>query len=492
MTDAATATSRSYRWTVYALLALSLVLLAYPVLRIPFNFEIDNNEGWDAFLQMRAIGGLSIYHFATPYFVNDYPPVSFYIVGAVAKLVGDPVIAGRIVSVLGLLIIATSCASIVRSAGASRLDATFAWATCIALFTSFGTDYVGIDDPQMLGQGIFVAILALYFRLKPSVAAGFILAALFGVAGLTKHNMLALPLLVTVDILRRWPWRPKLAYVGSGIILAGLVFGLMWVVVGEAFFHSVLAGQVFDPARGFLMTIEMLARLQAPLAAVGLSLLLGRRERPNGLIAAYLLLSLVQGAFFISGADNDVNHFFAAYAALSIGAGLAVHRLGRVLPAPAARTALALLINAGVLFNAPLAIGRMVVDVGGEMAQRERLFQQDVAYVKAAKGKVLCQSFLLCFRAGRPLFYDPHNVRMGMARGDFPNDLLTGMLDRHEIALMQVEDHRQHSPDEYPGRQAMPPFFIHFNENVFDALERDYKVARIGIMGRFYVPKTEH
>ena len=483
--------SRSYRITVYGLLALSLVLLAYPVLRIGFDFEIDNNEGWDAFLQTRAMAGLSLYNFDTSFFINDYPPLSFYIVGAIARVVGDPIIAGRVVSVAGLLAIAGACACIVRSAGVSRIDATLTWATCVALFASFGTDYVGINDPHMLGQALLLGCVALYFRVQPDVFGGVILALLMSIAVLTKHNMLVIPLLLSVDILRRWPIRAKLAYFATGICLAGLTATVAWMANGPTFFHSLLGAPIYDPARGFLMTIDMLARLQAPLAAVGLFLLLRRKERPCGLIGAYLALALLQGAVFTGGANDDINHFFEAFTALSIGAGLAVHRIGLAAPAPVARVGLALVINAGVLFYAPLAIGRFVVDIGGEMDKRERLFQDDVAFVQSVSGKVLCQSFLLCFRAGKPMFFDPHNVRMGIARGDFPTDLVTGMLDRHEIALMQVEDRREHAPDEYPGKQAMPAFFIHFNDNVFDALDRSYKVARIGLMGRFFVPKTE-
>lgn len=481
---------RSYRLTVIGLLALSLVLLAYPVARVGFDFEIDNNEGWDAFLQTRAMAGQSLYAFATRFFVNDYPPLSFYIVGSVAQLVGDPVIAGRIVSVIALAAMALACASIVRRAGASRLDATLAFATCVALFTSFGTDYVGINDPHLLGQALFLGCFALYLRIPPGAGFGVGLGVLFAVSVLTKHNMLVIPLLVSVDILRRWPMRAKIAYLATGFVLAGLAAGVISLVIGNAFFHSLFSGRIYDPARGFLMTIDMLARLQAPLAVVGTAMILGRRERPFGLVGAYLALALAQGAVFTGGANDDINHFFEVFTALSIGAGLAVHRLGLTVPVPAARAVLALVINAGVLFYAPLAIGRLVVDVGGEMARRERLFQEDVAFVRSIPGTVLCQSFLLCFRAGQPMFFDPHNVRLGIARGDFPSDLVTGMLNRHEIALMQVEDKREHSPDDYPGRQAMPAFFIHFNDDVFDALDRDYRVARIGLMGRFFVPRT--
>lgn len=480
----------SCRWVVYGLLALSLVLLAYPMLRIGFDFEIDNNEGWNAYHQMRALVGQSLYVTGSPYFFNNYPPLSFYLVGAAASLVGDPVIAGRLVSILSLVAIAMGAAGVVRAAGAARLDAVFAFATCIALFASFATDYVGMNDPQLLGMAFITCGLAVYLRAPASVARGIGVAVLLGLGLLTKHNMIVVPLLLAVDAWRRWPPRPRLAFFAAGITLATASAGFLWLTEGKAFFDALLAGRIYDPARAFLLTIDMLGRLQAPLAAVGLVLLLARKQRPMGLVGAYLGLALVQGAVLSGGANTDINLFFDVFVALAIGAGLAVHWLGRTVRAPAAWVGLALTIHAGVLFYAPQALGRFVVDIAGEMAERERLFHADVAYLRAIPGRTLCQSFLLCFRAGKPMFYDPHNASMAIARGRLPADLLTGMLGRHEIAVLQIADRREHRPDDYPGVQAMPAFFIHFSDREFDVLEREYKVGRVGISGRFFVPRA--
>ena len=351
---------------------------------------------------------------------------------------------------------------------------------------------MGIDDPHLLGQALFMAVFALYFRLTPGVGSAALLAVLVTLSLLTKHNMLALPAVMSFDLLIRWPWRAKITYVATGIAAAAISFLIIWLVIGDTFFVQVFefSSRALDPARGFLMTTAMVGKLESALATVGLVLILNRKVRPYGLIGVFLLVALAEGAVFTSGANDDINHFFEIFAALSIGAGLALHWVGRRFEAPAASIVLALLIQAGILFNAPLSIGRLVVDVSGDMAERQRLFHDDVAFVKAAKGRVLCQSFLLCFRAGQPIYFDPFNVYNGMAQGLYPPDLLIGMLKRHEIALMQVEDRRQHRHDDAPGRQAMPAFFVHFGDDVFDVLEREYKVAHVGIMGRFYVPRV--
>ncbi len=489
--DSMTDGDRSYRITVYCLLGLALLLFAYPVVRIAWDIEIDANEGWNAYYQLRAMAGQSLYVLPSPLAFNNYPPLSFYLVGAVGALLGDPMPAGRLVSLLSLGVIALSCGSVVRSAGGSRLDATLAVATCVALFSALATDYVGMNDPQLLGQAFILAGLAVHLRGDSTPRRAVLAAALFAVGVLTKHNLVVVPLLVAADVLRRGPARTRLAFFATGLALAAASAGLLWVVVGRTFFVQLLASRIFDPEHGFLLTIDMLGRLQAPLAAIGLALIAFRRRRPMGLAAAYLVLALLQGVVFASGNNTDINVFFDVYIALAMGTGLVAHEIGARFPMPAARVAVALMANAGVIFIAPLALGRFAVDSGGEMTGRERLFHADVAYLRAIPGVAVCQSFLLCFRAGKPLYYDMFGVNQGIHWGRLPPDVLVAKLRRHEIPVLQISDLPSHSPDDPPGVQSMPNPFFHFGDDVFDALRRYYVVDRVGISGKFWVPRPD-
>ena len=482
---------KSYRITVYALLGLALLLLAYPALRIGWDFEIDQNEGWNAYYQLRALAGQSLYVLPSPLAFNNYPPLSFYLVGAVGALLGDPMLAGRLVSLLSLCVIALSGGSVVRSAGGSRLDATLAVATCLGLFAALATDYVGMNDPQLLAQAFILTGLAVHLRGESTPRRAALVAVLFAIGVLTKHNLVVVPLLVAADILRRGPAGSRLAFFATGLGLAAASAASLWLVVGRTFFVQLLASRIMDPAHGFLLTIDILGRLQAPLAAVGLTLVAGRRQRPLGLAAAYLGLALLQGMVFSGGNNTDINVFFDVYIALAIGAGLAAHFIAGRVPAPAVRVALALMANAGVIFYAPLALGRFAVDAGGEMTGRERLFHADVAYLRTIPGIAVCQSYLLCFRAGKPLYYDTFGVNQGIHWGRLPPDVLVAKIRRREIPVLQISDLPSHSPDDYPGVQAMPNAFFHFGDDVFDALRRYYVVDRVGISGKFWVPRRD-
>ncbi|CAA7622060.1 conserved membrane hypothetical protein [Candidatus Terasakiella magnetica] len=481
----------TYRNTVAALSVLALLLFAYPVVRSGIEIEIDYNEGWNVFQQLRAQAWTSLYSGQGPMLFNNYPPLSFYLVGGLGVIVGDPLLAGRLLSLAATLVIAVSSGLVVRGGGGGRSDAILAAATCLGLFSAFATDYVGINDPQLLAQAFLCAGFALYVSGTPTPGRLALVALLFSAGLLTKHNVLALPLVVTVHILWRTPKTARTTYLVTGIGIAALSAGLIHLLAGPDFFRQLLAPRTYDVARGFLLTIEVLGKLHAPLGIVGLFLLLtGRRHAVTAQVAATLALSLLLGMGFSGGAGVDINIFFDSFVALAMGTGLAAAwiRQNLRLP-PMAPAVLAVTVNAGVILFAPLALGRMAEDVLEGFALRQRLFGEDAAYLRTTPGTAICESMLLCLRAGKPILVDPYNTLQATLTGRLPADQVTGMLARGEIAVAQISSTREHPVDEAPGLQVMPVRFINFGDPVFDALEQSYRVDRVGLSGRFWRPR---
>ena len=89
-------------------------------------------------------------------------------------------------------------------------------------------------------------------------------------------------------------------------------------------------------------------------------------------------------------------------------------------------------------------------------------------------------------RAGKPLIYDAYAVNQMILAHRLPEDTLLGKLRGHEYAVVQISDVRQAA---YPGEQTMPNRFVHFPDAVFDVLDQEYVLDRVGISGRFYRPK---
>lgn len=483
------ASSGPFRTTVLALLGLAIVLALFPLIRAFWNFEIDFNEGWNGYFQLRAMAGQPLYSGFSPFFANNYPPLSFYLIGVLGRVIGDPVLAGRLVSLAALAAIAWASGGIVRAGGGGKWERLLAIATCVLLFAAFATDYLGMNDPQLLAQAFATAALAVHLGGAPSARRTALTALLMAISVMTKHNLILVPLLITGDVLLRGDSRQRATWFVSGIVLAGLSAALLWALGGSAPFAMILAPRSWDIDRAFLFTIEILARYQAPLAIVGAGLYAARRQRPAGLILVYLVAAVALGAAWSGGAGTDINVFFDISIALAIGAGLAAAGLRERGLGPRLLAGFALLANAGVLFFAPQALGRFGVEMAGDMAGDARLFAQDTAYLSAKPGPVLCQSQLLCLRAGKPMFYDSFNATQAMRFGKLPKDTLTGMLARHEIAVVQISDLPAHGPNDPPGVEAYPARFINFEDDVFAALDRYYRVDRVGISGRFYVPR---
>jgi hypothetical protein len=80
-------------------LGLIAVLSAlWPSYRAFLDIEVDENEGWAAYHADAAMGRSALYPSRDQLITNNYPPLSFYIVGALGRLIGDTVLAGRLLS----------------------------------------------------------------------------------------------------------------------------------------------------------------------------------------------------------------------------------------------------------------------------------------------------------------------------------------------------------------------------------------------------------
>src|SRR5215467_2670049 len=122
------------QWLLYA---IAIVSFTWPIYRAFLNIEIENNEGWNAFFADAAMGKMPLYPSADQLITNNYPPLSFYIVGLVGRLVGDPVLAGRLLSLIAIAAIATAIALSVRRLGGSRVAARISAAFFLAMIGRF-------------------------------------------------------------------------------------------------------------------------------------------------------------------------------------------------------------------------------------------------------------------------------------------------------------------------------------------------------------------
>ena len=100
MTSVPAAPSRLQSILIWSIAALACLFLVWPVWRASLPLEIWGNEGWNAYHADQAMRGSGLYPPPDGLVANNYPPLSYYLIGWLGKLFGDPLYVGRAVSIL--------------------------------------------------------------------------------------------------------------------------------------------------------------------------------------------------------------------------------------------------------------------------------------------------------------------------------------------------------------------------------------------------------
>lgn len=449
------------------LAALCLIGLWRVIVGLTLQVPLDPNEGWNAYHTAALMSGRALYPPPDAYLVNNYPPLSFYLVGAVGWLVGDNIFAGRIVSLAALAFIAIAMTAITRRMGASREASVFPALSFVAGLLLF-TDYAGMDDPQMLAHGFAMGGLWVLFAAPRTPRLLATSAGLFVLSFFVKHNIVALPAVCGLWLFlydRKAAWKFSgfgLAFVAAGFILFRLAYGVsLLVVVSTARLYSTEMLQ-----QGLTAWLHWSA---VPLLGLGVLLYRSGRDPHVQFCAAYAVVATGLGVFFLGGAGVDVNAMFEADIALALAAGLLIGTL------PAYKSS-----AAAAVFTAPFLFFAATNGEWQDAYLRLHPFREeaafaksDIAFLKAHKGPALCEMLSFCYWAGKPPAVDFFNVGQQFDTGTRSDAALTAEIDAKRFAVIQFD------PDSPES----------LGENPHDAMERAYRVHHDDWYGTFYVPK---
>src|SRR5918911_1617020 len=101
--------SRDDRWltattgaAVLAVLPACIRIARVVGLHVP----LDRNEGWNAYHAEAAFNALSgsLYPHPRHLFFNNYPPLSFFVVGGLDYLIGDAIVTGRLLACIAFAV----------------------------------------------------------------------------------------------------------------------------------------------------------------------------------------------------------------------------------------------------------------------------------------------------------------------------------------------------------------------------------------------------
>lgn len=426
---------------------LLALLLTGPVLTLPHHIPLNPNEGWNAYLATRAMAGdpaRPLYPPPGAMVFNNYPPLSFPLLGLAGRLEGDMIVAGRLVALLALLASAGLVAGCVRRMGGTPPAATLA-GLLMALYaaTSFH-GYVAMDDPQWLAHTIMLAGLATLLpaeagRLHPGRVAA---AALLIVAGgFIKHNLVALPLAVTAWL--AWYDRRALAVwcgVGALGLLAG--FGLTTMLYGPAFLADLLHHARTLTAAGLADGARKLTEFLGLLLAAGLLWAGPPPDAParriRAFVTLFLSMGLGTGLFQRMGDGVNANAHFDTLIAACLAVGLVLSRpettLGGRQFGPGLPACLSIL---PLLVLVPVQMTHEVRDLR-DLPARTAHWRIAIDHLRATPGPVACETLALCYWAGKDETVDFFNLTQALLadRQAYP---FADIVRRHGFALVEID-----------------------------------------------------
>jgi len=464
---------------VVLLAAIIAVLLVKPAIILPVEVPVNYNEGWNAFHADRAIRGAALYPEITAHITNNYPPLSFYITGSLGSLLGDNILAGRILNLISIFLIALNVGLITRRLGCHPVIATFSGLIFIAYLARFADEYVASNTPQLMAHALMTAGLVIFLYLYGKRASfPALVPALMLLGGLTKHNLIPLPLSMTVWLFLNDCRSFKRWILISLVLLSGL-FISAYVFYGTDFFSALLnTPRRFVPYKLISMLRYWMLPLTPLFGAALLLILLDRGNRHVQLVLLYILFSATWGVFTGLGEGVSVNSMFDLLIALAIAAGLAVKNLQERLPSEAL---------AGGLLIAYLMLPLIILlpqkllgleDFLATFDKKRETMASDIGFIAAQMGPAACRNYSLCYWAGKEFEMDFFNTREKITAGVIDEDTISQLLaDRYYSVIQLLPSDRRDSgePDiGFPGSTR-----IHMNKHYRVHHENEYSTILV-------------
>jgi hypothetical protein len=429
---------------VATLAVIAAYFLIWPLWRAFFPLEIGPTEGWNAYHQDVAFTA-ALYPPAGSLAVNNYPPLSFYAVAGIAKLVGgDSLYVGRALTLLATLGIGAGVAAAVRLLCGGAIAAAIAGLWVVGILVRSFNGYVGRDDPQLIAQFIMLVALVWFLHRDAKGKSAVPPVLLMVVAGFFKHNIIAVPATVLIWLAMR-DGRRAIAPIVIGAVAAVFGLALCTAIYGEPFIANMLAPR----AHRFGRVISSLGRLQWVAPGLVIWAIWAWSERATALARfsiLYVTTALVAYLLQWSGESVLDNAQFDLIVAVAVGLGLAYERIGA---SPLAARFGAMRVRAAmvaILVLRLVATGRVEPALILFDPQYRALFPQyaEIARQEALRvanipGPVECSNKLVCRMSGKPFAADDFTTGQLVATGAMTQAQLDALLRRRGITYVEVD-----------------------------------------------------
>ena len=414
------------RMQIALLALLAAYFFIWPLWRLLLPIEIAQTEGWNSYhadTALRAV--MRLYPSPDTLIVNNYPPLSFFVVGYLQPLFGDALYIGRVLSVLATLGVGALILRIVMQFGGSLTAGGIAGLWYVATMVRSFHHYIGANEPQIVALLIMLAGLSWFLARDNAGKSVEPPILLMVVAGFYKHNILAVPAAVFLWLLfrdglgnglRNWPrfWRPLIIGAGAGVLGLALCVAI-W---GQPFIAN-----LFTPRpQNIMRAINGLGRLQFILPAMVLWAIYAwsdRTTRVARFTMIYIAVALVLYLIHWSGEAVLDSAQFDLVIATAIGLGVAYQFAGlgafaKRYGLEAARAVIVLILLVRLVATTHIESFLLLASPAyrAEVSTHAQAARADIKTAAAIPGPVACDFKVSCRFAGKPFSYDDFRAEM--------------------------------------------------------------------------------
>ncbi|GFE69601.1 glycosyltransferase family 39 protein [Chroococcus sp. FPU101] len=451
-------------YTLNTILLLSIFLLVFrPVIEIPYKIFKNYNEGWNAYQTFHAFHGIALYPKIESYISNNYPPLSFYIVGALGQLIGDNIIAGRIISFVSLILVSFFIGLSIYYLSKSKYLSLYSGLLFIGYITGHYYTYIAMNDPQILGHAIQISGLYTFIVFIDNNKNKLLLLSLLllSIGVCIKQNLISLPLsiIIWLFIYKRKSYYFSIIVLGILLITLGLtcyfIYGFSFY---ENFFSTARVYSIFSAIKSIEYFITPLL-LFFGIAII--AIMLDYSNKTIHLLSLYILISTIFGIFISGGEGVSFNAIFDTIIGLCIMSGIAIHNLVSIRDyKPYGLNRLSwiqitamLILFLSVLITIPEKTGGLMLTIQ-ELNNRKTMALEDINFVKSFDEPIICENLALCYWANKSFTVDVFNLgqKLKTKKSLIDKNELIKNIENHSFSLIQLNVNSNLLPEDIQSK----------------------------------------
>jgi len=447
---------------------------------MPFRVARNFNEGWNAYWALTASTGGLLYPPMDALISNTYPPVSFLVLGFLGRTPADPILVGRVVALISLLVVTVNIGIWLRLNGTRFSVAVLSSVAFIVTMDMLGPGYIAKNDPQWFAHALITTAMVILWRDPRSSTRVVSAATLVLLGGWAKHLLIALPTALSVwlfQVNRRAFWR--------WLALLGALSALFAAIALSHYGHDLISGVLWTPRRVSVKRVFMVATTVLPPLIPSLCFALALIARYRSCAASRFIINylIIAGAVAILASAGDgvwVNAAFDAAIAGALATGMALEELAAL---PTIRGSRPVLIGATVV-AAMIFVSSVPAAVASNLARLRALpgkidaTTADIEFIRQHGARTAaCEALALCFWAGAPFNLDFFNFGQKLKTARLPMTLCLQLFDGTRYSVVHLYS-APPDPDPVLPRACS------------GAIAQHYRVARSSSNGSFLVPRV--